>query len=317
TSAMVPPKSSRGLKVSLIVLVLATLATGLYFWHARASAKLTDKDSVVLADFTNTTGDSVFDGALRQGLSSQLEQSPFLNLLSDDRIAQTISLMARPKDTRLTHELAREVCQRTASAATIEGSVSSLGSQYVLGLKAVNCRNGDLLAEQQVTANGKEQVLKTLGDAATKIREKLGESLASVQKYDAPPDSVTTPSLEALQAYSLGSQAMGIKGDFVAAIPFFQRAIQLDPNFAMAHARLSTNYSNLSEDARAIDAIRIAYELRERVSEREKLYIVSHYEGYLTRNWEAARNAYELCAQTYPRDDVPPTNLSVLYDNMG
>ena len=305
----------RALAASVAALIV--VAGAYTYFRAAHAAKLTERDTIVLADFTNTTGDSVFDGALRQGLSSQLEQSPFLNLLSDDRIAQTISLMARPKDTRLTHELAREVCQRTASAATIEGSVSSLGSQYVLGLKAVNCRNGDLLAEQQVTANGKEQVLKTLGDAATKIREKLGESLASVQKYDAPPDSVTTPSLEALQAYSLGSQAMGIKGDFVAAIPFFQRAIQLDPNFAMAHARLSTNYSNLSEDARAIDAIRKAYELRERVSEREKLYIVSHYEGYLTRNWEAARNAYELWAQTYPRDDVPPTNLSVLYDNMG
>jgi serine/threonine protein kinase len=299
------------------ILAALLLAVGFYYWHSRASAKLTEKDTIVLADFTNTTGDSVFDLALRQGLASQLEQSPFLNLLSDERIAQTLSLMAQPKDARLTHELVREVCQRTASSATIEGSISSLGSQYVVGLKAVNCHNGDHLAEEQMTANGKEQVLKTLGDAATKTREKLGESLASLQKYDAPPDSVTTSSLEALQAYSLGYQTMGIKGDFVAAIPFFQRAIQLDPNFAMAYARLSTNYSNLSEDARAMDTIRKAYELRERVSEREKLYIVSHYQSFLTRNWEAGRSAYELWAQTYPRDDVPPTNLSVLYGNMG
>jgi serine/threonine protein kinase/predicted Zn-dependent protease len=312
------PKSKRGLVLASAALLLAVLVAAFFFWHRSASAaKLTEKDTIVLADFTNTTGDPVFDGALRQGLSSQLEQSPFLNLLSDDRIAQTISLMAQSKDARLTHELAREVCQRTASAATIEGSISSLGSQYVLGLKAVNCRSGDLLAEQQVTANGKEQVLKSLSDAATTIRAKLGESLASVQKYDAPPDLVTTPSLEALQAYSLGYQTMSTKGDFVAAIPFFQRAIQLDPNFAMAYARLSTNYSNLSEDARATDAIRKAYALRERVSEREKLYIVSHYEGTFTRNWEAGRNAYELWAQTYPRDDVPPSNLSVLYANMG
>jgi serine/threonine protein kinase/tetratricopeptide (TPR) repeat protein len=311
-------RSSRRSAIAIFAAALFVIGGGTYFYfHSTHAAKLTEKDTIVLADFTNTTGDSVFDGALRQGLSSQLEQSPFLNLLSDERIAQTLALMAQPKDIRLTHELARGVCQRTASAATIEGSISSLGSQYVLGLKAVNCRSGDLLAEKQVTASGKEQVLKTLGDAATKIREKLGESLTSVQKYDAPPDSVTTPSLEALQAYSLGYQTMSIKGDFVAAIPFFQRATQLDPNFAMAYARLSTNYSNLAEDARAIDAIRKAYALRERVSEREKLYIVSHYEGYLTRNWEAARSAYELWAQTYPRDDVPPTNLSVLYADMG
>jgi eukaryotic-like serine/threonine-protein kinase len=311
-------RSSRRSAVAIFAAALLVIAGGTYFYlHSTQAAKLTEKDTIVLADFTNTTGDPVFDGALRQGLSSQLEQSPFLNLLSDERIAQTLALMAQPKDIRITHELARDVCQRTASAGTIEGSISSLGSQYVLGLKAVNCRSGDLLAEQQVTAGGKEQVLKTLGDAATKMREKLGESLASVQKYDAPPDSVTTPSLEALQAYGLGYQTMGIQGDFVAAIPFFQRAIQLDPNFAMAYARLSTNYSNLAEDTRAMDAIRRAYELRERVSEREKLYIVSHYESYLTRNWESARKAYELWAQTYPRDDVPPTNLSVLYSNMG
>jgi serine/threonine protein kinase len=264
-----PTKSRHRLLLSASAVLLVALVAAFFFWHRSASAaKLTEKDTIVLADFTNTTGDAVFDGALRQGLSSQLEQSPFLNLLSDDRIAQTISLMAQPKDARLTHELAREVCQRTASAATIEGSISSLGSQYVLGLKAVNCRSGDLLAEQQVTASGKEQVIKSLGDAATKMREKLGESLASVQKYDAPPDLVTTPSLEALQAYSLGYQTMSTNGDFVAAIPFFRRAIQLDSNFAMAYARVSTNYSNLSEDARAIDAIRKAYELRQRVSER-------------------------------------------------
>jgi eukaryotic-like serine/threonine-protein kinase len=316
------PGSASGQPLRSFVLaataILLVVLGGLFLWHRSTSAaKLTDKDTVVLAEFTNTTGEPVFDGALRQGLSSQLEQSPFLNLLSDDRIAQTLSLMTQPKDARLTHALASEVCQRTASAATIEGSISALGSQYVIGLKAVNCRSGDVLAEQQATASGKEQVLKSLGDAAAKIREKLGESLASVQKYDAPPDSVTTSSLEALQAYSLGYQTMSVRGEFAAAIPFFQRAIQLDPNFAMAYARLSTNYSNLSEDARTIDSIRKAYELRERVSEREKLYIASHYQHYLTRNLEAARNNYELWARTYPRDDVPPTNLGVLYGIMG
>ena len=185
---------------------MVVIAGGFFFLHSHA-AKLTDKDTVVLADFTNTTGDSVFDGTLRQGLSAQLGQSPFLSLLSDERIAQTLSLMAQPKDARLTHELARDLCQRTASAATIEGSISSLGSQYVLDLKAVNCHSGDLLAEEQATADGKEQVLTALGGASTKMRQRLGESLASVQKYDAPPESVTTGSLEALQAYTLAYRA--------------------------------------------------------------------------------------------------------------
>src|SRR6266481_6359894 len=316
-SPTVSPKSNRGLVVSLTVVVFAALVTGIYLWHARASAKLTDKDSVVLADFTNTTGESVFDGALRQGLSAQLEQSPFLNLISDERIAQTLVLMAKPKDARLTHEISSEICQRTASAATIEGSISSLGSQYVLGIKAVNCRTGDLLAEDQVTATGKEQVLKSLGEAASKIREKLGESLASVQKYDVPPENVTTSSLEALKSYSLGYQTQIVKGDFPAAIPFFERAIGLDRNFAMAHARMGTCFGNLGQTTRSAESTRKAYDLRERVSERERFYITSHYEGYVTGNLEASRKIYELWAQTYPRDDTPPTNLAVLYIAQG
>jgi serine/threonine protein kinase/Flp pilus assembly protein TadD len=298
------------------IVLAALIAVGLYYRLHRARP-LTDKDTIVLADFTNTTGDSVFDGTLRQGLSSQLEQSPFLNLLSDEQVAQTLALMAQPKDARITRELAREVCQRTASAATIEGSISSLGSQYVVGLKAVNCHSGDLLAQEQVTANGKEQVLKALGEAATKIREKLGESLASVQKYDAPAENVTTPSLEALQAYSLGVQAMIVRSDSPGAIPLFQRAASLDPNFAMAYARLGTNYFNLGQNSRAAENVRKAYELRERVSEREKLYIVSHYGQFVSGNQEAARKEYELWAQTYPRDDTPQGNLSVIYGILG
>src|SRR5208283_3009497 len=177
-----------------LIIVAVAIAGALYFRSRQTTHRLTEKDTIVLAEFTNTTGDPVFDGALRQGLSAQLEQSPFLNLLSDERIAQTLTLMAKSKDARLTHDIASEVCQRTASAATIEGSISNLGSQYILGLKAINCRNGDLLAEDQITTTGKEQVLTSLGEAASKIREKLGESLASVQKYDAPPQSVTTSS---------------------------------------------------------------------------------------------------------------------------
>jgi serine/threonine protein kinase/tetratricopeptide (TPR) repeat protein len=314
-SPVSPPRRSRLLFVAVAAIGVA--AAGAFLWRSRSSAKLTEKDTIVLADFVNTTGDSVFDGALRQGLSSQLEQSPFLNLLSDERIAQTLSLMAQPKDARLTHDLARDVCQRTASAATIEGSISSLGTQYVVGLKAVNCHNGDQLAADQTTASSKEQVLKALGDTATKIREKLGESLSSLQKFDAPPESVTTASLEALQAYSLGYQTMTVKGDFAAAVPLFLRATQLDPNFAMAYARLGTNYNNLGEDTRSSESLRKAYDLRERASERERFYITSHYQDFVERNSEAARTTYELWARTYPRDEVPPTNLGVLYQILG
>ena len=310
-------ESRRNFLIPAAVLVIAALIAGLYYYRSRALAKLTDKDTVVLADFTNTTGDAVFDGTLRQGLAAQLEQSPFLTLLSDKRAGEALSLMAQPKDAKLTGQLARDVCQRTGSAATIEGSISTLGSQYVLGLKAINCRIGDVLADEQSTANGKEQVLKALGDSSTKLRERLGESLASVQKFDAPPESVTTPSLEALQAYNLGYQTTIAKNDDMAAIPFFQRAVALDPNFAMAYARMGTCYHNQGQPARAAESTSKAYGLRDRVSEREKLYIVSHYEHFVTGNLEAARKAYELWAQTYPRDTVPAMNLANIYGQLG
>ena len=299
------------------ILASAVLLAGELLWRWREAPRLTPKDTIVLADFTNTTGDAVFDGALRQGLSAQLEQSPFLNLLSDTRIAQTLALMAQPRDAQFTPVLAREVCQRTASAASIEGSIASLGSQYVLGFKAVNCHSGDLLADEQVTANSKEQVLRVLGDATRKLRKKLGESLASVEKYDTPLESVTTPSLEALQAYSLGYRAQYVKNDPAAAIPLFWRAISLDPNFAMAYARLGTNFFNLGQTARAAENTRKAYELRERVSERERFYIASHYEEYANGDLEAARKIYESWTQTYPRDNLPLTNLAGNYFTRG
>ncbi|HTC91118.1 MAG TPA: serine/threonine-protein kinase, partial [Bryobacteraceae bacterium] len=231
-------------------LILVAAGGSAYFFLHSFAPKLTEKDTIVLADFSNTTGDPVFDGTLRQGLAAQLEQSRFLNLLSDQRIAQTLALMSQQKDARLTQELCRQVCQRTGSAATIEGSISSLGSQYVLGLNAVNCHDGGILAQEQVTANGKEQVLKALGGGATKLRAKLGESLASVEKYDAPEENVTTPSLEALHAYSLGARALAVSTDNAAAIPFFQRAVSLDPNFAMAYLLLGVSYINLGEPTR-------------------------------------------------------------------
>ena len=311
------PKRLRPWVIGAALILLAAGGAAYFFLH-RFTPKLTEKDTVVLADFTNTTtGDPVFDGTLRQGLAAQLEQSRFLNLLSDQRIAQTLALMSQQKDARLTQELCRQVCQRTGSAATIEGSISSLGGQYVLGLNAVNCNNGDMLAQEQVTANGKEQVLKALGGGATKMRAKLGESLASVEKYDAPPENVTTPSLEALHAYSLGTRALAVSTDNAAAIPFFQRAATLDSNFAMAYLLLGVSYINLGEPTRAAESMRSAYQLRERTSEQEKLNIASYYETLVTGNLEAARKVYELWAQTYPRDDIPRLSLSIVYSALG
>lgn len=295
---------------------LAIMAAAAYFYFHR-SPKLTDKDTIVLADFANTTGDPVFDGTLRQGLAAQLEQSPFISLISDDRIAQILTLMAKPSDAPLTAEVARDVCQRVAGAATIEGSIANLGSQYVLNVKAVNCRTGDLLAEEQVTADGKEQVLKALGDAAVSLRSKLGESLASVQKYDATPQNVTTPSLEALKAYTLGVQTTDVANDYAKGIPLFERAISLDPNFAMAYLELAESYQPLGEFARCAENARRAYELRDRTSEREKLDISSFYELAFTGNLEAARTSYQLFAQTYPHDEDPPTYLWLVYTFMG
>jgi eukaryotic-like serine/threonine-protein kinase len=298
-----------------LVIVVAGVASWLYFTrHAQA---LTDKDTIVLAEFANTTGDPVFDGTLSQGLSAQLDQSPFLSLISDERIAHMLMLMAQPKDAQLTPDVARDVCQRTASAATIQGSISSLGSQYVLSLKAVNCRNGDLLAQEQVTASGKEQVLNALGDAATKLRGKMGESLVSVRKYNALPENVTTPSLEALQAYTLGKQTMDVANDYAAAIPLFERAVSLDPNFAMAYLRLAQSYQPLSENDRCAENVRKAYALRERVSESEKLGISSFYDLVVTGNLEAARTSFQAWAQTYPRDEDPEVYLWFTYTSMG
>ena len=221
--------------LSIAALGLLVLATSVV--SRRRHAILGDKDTVLIADFTNTTGDPVFDGALRQGLAVQLEQSPFLSLVSEEHTQQALRLMGQPADARITPEIAREVCERTASIAVLEGSIASLGGQYVLGLKAVNCRTGDSLAEEQERATGKEQVLLAMDRAAVKLRERLGESPTSLERFDTPLEQATTPSFEALQAYSLGRKNMVGKAEFGAAVPLFQRAIRLDPNFAMAYAR--------------------------------------------------------------------------------
>jgi len=307
----------RGAAMAGAAVVIIALAIGGWLYYGRKAHALTEKDTIVLADFTNTTGDPVFDGTLRQGLAVQLEQSPFLSLVSDQRIQQTLRLTGQPADTKLTPEIARDLCQRVGSAAVLDGSIASLGSQYVLGLKAVNCRTGDSLAQEQATADAKERVLKALGEAAAKLREKLGESLVTVQKLDTPIEQASTPSLEALKAYSLGQKTLVGKGDWAAAVPLFQRAIRLDPNFAMAYASLGVDYSNLGETSLASENTKKAYDLRERVSEREKFYIESHYYHYVTGDLEKARQAYELWSQTYPRDLVPPNNLGLIYENLG
>jgi DNA-binding winged helix-turn-helix (wHTH) protein/tetratricopeptide (TPR) repeat protein len=294
-------------------LVLVALIGGGLYWRSHKARALTEKDTIVLAEFDNKTGDAVFDRTLREGLSAQLEQSPFLNLLSDQRISETLALMAQPKDARLTSGLAREVCIRTGSAVTLDGAITMLGEDYVVGLKAVNCHNGeDVAPVEQFTVARKEKILPALGKAATQIRRKLGESPVSVQQYDVPADNVTTPSLEALQAYTLGDQKVN-NSDCPAAVPLLQRAISLDTNFAMAYAKLATCYNDLGQSTPAIENVRKAHQLLDRVSAREKFAIAADYEDVATGNLDAARKNNELWAQTYPRDITPLTSLSDEY----
>jgi eukaryotic-like serine/threonine-protein kinase len=292
-----------------VLIVAIAVALGLYV-RSRRVPKLTEKDMIVLAEFDNRTGDSVFDGTLRQGLSAQLEQSPFLNLLSDQRVAQTLSLMTQPKDSRLTPELAREVCQRTASAAVLDGSIAQVGARYLLTLKAIACPTGETLASTEAEAIDKNHVLDAMGLTATDIRRRLGESLASLQKYDVPPANVTTSSLEALKAYSLGVRQR--HRDLAPAIPLFERALTFDPNFAMAYAQLGVVFFNLDDTAKAADYIRKAYDLRERVSEPEKFYISSSYQIMVTRNLEASRKTLLVWQQIYPREPAAFNNLGTL-----
>jgi Flp pilus assembly protein TadD/predicted Ser/Thr protein kinase len=308
---------SRWKAVAGATVFLIGLGVSGWLFFTRKAHALTDKDTVVLADFTNATGDTVFDGTLRQGLAVQLEQSPFLSLVSDQRIQQNLLLMGQPSDARLTPAIAQELCQRAGSRAYIGGSIATLGSQYVLGLKAASCRTGDSLAEEQVTANGKEHVLKALSEASANLRRKLGESLSTVQKFDTPLEEATTRSLEALQAYSLGRKTMVGKNDYYDAIPLFQRAIHLDPNFAMAYASLGVAYSDFGQTSLAAENTQKAYEQRDRTSDREKFYIESHYYHFVTGNLEKARHAYDLWAQTYPRDSLPRNNLGLIHCSLG
>ncbi len=285
--------------VSATAAVLAFLAAGYFYLHR--PPKLTDKDTLVLADFTNTTGDAVFDGTLRQGLAVQLEQSPFLSLVSDERIQKVLGLMGRRSEARLTPELAREICERTASAAVLDGSIASLGSAYVLGLRAKNCHTGEVLAEEQVQAAKKEDVLNALSQIASRFRTRVGESLATVEKHDTPLEEATTPSLEALKAFSEGWKVEFSAGP-AAALPLYKRAVEIDPKFAMAHAALGLMYSDIGESILSRESTSKAYALRERISDRERFFITAMYDRQVTGNLEKQLQTLELWAQTYPRD---------------
>jgi len=304
-AAVDQPKSSLRkwlVPIASIVVALGVVAVGAHFYFHRTPA-LTEKDSIVVADFTNTTGDSVFDGTLRQGLSVQLEQTPFLELVSDDRVNRTLRLMEKPPDTRLTPDIAREVCQRANATTEIEGSIAALGNQYVLGLSAVNCETGEMLAGEQVTAAGKEKVLAALSTAAAELRSKLGESSASLARFDTPLNQVTTPSLEALQAWSLADEATW-KGDFSSAISFLQRAVSIDPNFATAYSTLGTLYRAVGKNDRGAEAVIKGYELRDRVSEREKFSITAEYDANVIGDVDKAVQVCQQWTKLFPRD--PP-----------
>jgi serine/threonine protein kinase/tetratricopeptide (TPR) repeat protein len=311
-----PSRAKLGSYVAAAILCAALIAGGLYY-RSHQPKPLTDKDSIVLSDFDNKTTDNVFDDALKQGLSVQLEQSPFLDIVSGDKVNETLKLMGHAAGERLTPDITREVCQRTGSRAMIAGSIAALGSQYVIGLKATDCNSGEVLAEAQEQAAGKELVLRALNNAAVSLRGKLGESLNSVQKYGTPLDEATTPSLEALQAYSLALKALEERDDNPAVVAFSQRAIRLDPNFAGAYSLLGVGYHNLGQLNLAAENTRKAYELRQRVSERERFEIETSYYNFVTGDLVKVQQSCELWAHAYPRDDVPFVILTGLYFELG
>jgi DNA-binding winged helix-turn-helix (wHTH) protein len=280
------------------------LAVGGRMVFSRKVHTLTDRDTIVLADFANATGDPVFDGTLRQGLSVQLEQSPFLSIIPDEKIQQTLGLMGQPVDAKLIPAVAREVCQRTASAAVLDGSIGKIGTQYLLTLKAVNCESGKTLASTEAQASDENHVLNALGKVSVEIRNKLGESLSTIQKFDTPLEEATTPSLEALKAYSSGMQAVRTKGP-EAATPFFKHAVELDPNFAVAYAYLGVMASTTLEPSLSVDYRTKAYELRDRTSEAEKYWITATYHKGVTGNIPKAIEACDLWIQAYPRSEMP------------
>jgi serine/threonine protein kinase len=319
-TVMVPetPRVGKLWKIAVptLLVVALLLAGGLYYRSRHQTKRLTAKDTIVLTDFANSTGDAVFDDTLKTALSVSLRQSPFLNVLSDSEVAETLQQMTRPASTRLTPEVARELCLRAGSKAYIAGSIGSLGSEYVLGLKAVNCQKGDTLAQEQVTAASKEKVLDMLGEAASKLRGELGESLATVQKFDVPLEQATTSSLEALKAFSLGAKTFSGRGA-AAALPYDQRAIQLDPNFAMGYEAVGNDYNGLAQLGRAGEYYTKAFQLREHASEREKLAITADYYSNVTGELDKAAQTYQEEIASYPREGAAYGNLSLVYAAQG
>ncbi|MGA8268272.1 MAG: protein kinase [Candidatus Acidiferrales bacterium] len=312
--AATPSRSTPMIAVAAVVVI--ALAAGAFWWiKGRSTGKptaLTERDTVIVADFANSTGDPVFDDALKQALSVSLRQSPFLNVLSDERVSSTLRLMTRPADTRLTPDVARELCLRADSKAFVAGSIANIGGDYVVGLKAINCATGDVLAQEQVQAAGKEKVLDALGQAATRLRTELGESLASVQKFDVPLDQETTASLDALKALSLGSKTFDEKGP-AAALPLYQRAVELDPKFARAYEDLGLMYSDTGQPEKGDAYIAKAFELRDRASEREKLHIESLYYELVLGDLDKATEVFQQWLGSYPRDSTAHENLAIIY----
>jgi serine/threonine protein kinase/Flp pilus assembly protein TadD len=307
-------KRKRWLQALALLAIAAVLMVG-FSLRQRQSHKLTEKDTIVLTDFANSTGDSVFDDTLKTALNVSLRQSPFLNVLSDSKIASTFQHMTRPPDTKLTPDVAMELCQRAGSKAYIAGSIGRLGTEYVLGLKAVNCQNGDTLAQEQLTAATKEKVLDALGGAASKLRAQLGESLATVQKFDTPLEQATTSSLEALKAYSLGKRA-GAKSN-AASLPYFEHAVELDPNFAMGYRALGVDYYNLGEVGRASEYFSKAFQLRQHASERETLAITADYYQQITGELDKAAQTFQEEIESYPREPSAYANLANVYAAQG
>jgi len=293
-------------------LVFAALLAGTLYWRSTKAHALTEKDTILLSDFINTTGDPVFDGTLRQALAVQLQQSPFLYIFPDKRVGETLQHMGRSPSERVTGEVAREICERENIKAALNGSISALGSQYVISLDALNCRTGDSLARTQFTAESKERVLAALGEAATQLRNKLGESLASIQKFDRPIQEATTSSLEALKVYSQAAQ-LDDAGQDLAALPLYERAVEQDPNFAVAYARLASTYANQGEEVRSMEYEKKAYALRERVSDLERFTLDTNYHWMVTGNLDKEMEVEELFRQAYPRQEEPVNNLAVNY----
>jgi eukaryotic-like serine/threonine-protein kinase len=302
------PKSWRW-AIALLLFLLIASGAGTFLFLARGRRVFTAKDTVVLADFANLTGDPVFDDTLRQGMAIELEQSPFLKLVSEERIHQTLGLMGQPPNAKLTPAIARELCQREGSTAVLDGSISQIGAQYLLTLKAIDCANGESLASTETRATDKNHVLEALGKTASVIRQRLGESLSAVQKFNTPLEQATTPSLDALKALSSGRRVWFVEGE-TGAIPFYKRAIELDPNFALAYAWLGIAYTTLGEPSIGADYTRRAYELRERTSEPEKYFISAVFHKEVTGDIEKAQQSCKLWKQDYPRSDMPHTYLA-------